>query len=246
MIDFLGSQDNSKPKTLITYTDYQLAMNATKPVIFVDISFLVVTLFYSPSITFAIMNSANEPFATCTPAGKSDGSSGSSSVPADRQLVKCCWLAYVDAGEVQTYCSTCEDGGTRGKINCTDPVQQFTGQIPGDIIAPQDRVFQDSTPPTLPGSIPPAADRNVLQQDDGVLQQQPAADEGTGATAPRTIEAPTPICAPGSVFDPDINECVLENPPELCPDGSTSQPTVPAGPLPKCPPSEEGQSPAEG
>jgi len=214
-----------------------------EPLTFVAISLLVVTLVHSSSMLFAVTNSANEPFATCTSAGISDGSG---SVPAGRQLLKCCRQTTDAAGEVQTYCSTCEDGGTREKINCTDPVQQFTGQIPGDIIAPQDRVFQDSTPPTLPGSIPPAADRNVLQQDDGVLQQQPAADEGTGATAPRTIEAPTPICAPGSVFDPDINECVLENPPELCPDGSTSQPTVPAGPLPKCPPSEEGQSPAEG
>jgi hypothetical protein len=206
-----------------------------EPLTFVAISLLVVTLVHSSSMLFAVTNSANEPFATCTSAGISDGSG---SVPAGRQLLKCCRQTTDAAGEVQTYCSTCEDGGTREKINCTDPVQQFTGQIPDDIIAPQDGVFQDPIPPIPPRALPPTIGGNVLQEDDGVLQQQPAED-GTGTTAP------PPICAPGSVFDPDINECVLEDSPELCPDGSIHQPTVPAGMQPKCPPSETEQPSAE-
>lgn len=32
--------------------------------------------------------------------------------------------------------------------------------------------------------------------------------------AARTLEPPTPTCAPGTILDPDTNECVLENPPQ--------------------------------
>jgi hypothetical protein len=47
------------------------------------------------------------------------------------------------------------------------------------------------------------------------------------------------------VLDPDINECVLENPPELCPDGSIPQSTGPGGTQPECP-SFEAEQPGAG
>jgi hypothetical protein len=65
---------------------------------------------------------------------------------AGRQLVKCCWEAYDDDGNVQTYCSTFEDGGTRGKINYTDPkVQSFTSPLTSDdIVTPlEEGVLQE-------------------------------------------------------------------------------------------------------
>src|SRR5687767_6492449 len=113
-----------------------------KHLIFVIISVLVIMLVYTPSITFAVSNQANSAFARCDPAGKSDGSGP---VPAGRQLVKCCWEAYDDNWNVQTYCSTCEDGGTRGKINCTDPVQSF--RFPSNL---DDIPLLEETDPTPP------------------------------------------------------------------------------------------------
>jgi hypothetical protein len=47
------------------------------------------------------------------------------------------------------------------------------------------------------------------------------------------------------VLDPYINECVLENPLELCPDGSIPQPTSPGGTQPECP-SFEAEQPGAG
>lgn len=65
----------------------------------------------------------------------------------------------------------------------------------------------------------------------------PTGDEGLTGVAPRIVEPP-PICTPGSVLDPNINECVLENPPQLCPDGSIPKSTGPGGTRPECPPFE--------
>jgi hypothetical protein len=95
----------------------------------------------SASNVFAVTNQANAVFAKCTNAGMSDGSG---SVPAGRQLVKCCWEALDENLKSQTYCSTCEDGGTRGKINCTEPQQTFTSPTSGGLV--EDGVLEQ--PPT--------------------------------------------------------------------------------------------------
>ena len=114
----------------------------------------------------------------------------------------------------------------------------------GESILPEDGVLEQ--PPTPPPFGPAAP----LQG--GVLEQPPSeggvtqpADQGTGSEVPRTAEPLPPTCTPGSVFDPDINECVLENPPELCPDGSIPQLTGPGGMQPECPPSEAEEPQAE-
>ena len=102
-----------------------------------------------------------------------------------------------------------------------------TPRTPGQGGLPQDGVLEQ--PPTQ-GVAPPTRGQGVLPLDEEVLQQP--TDEGA---APRIVEPPPPTCAPGSVLDPDINECVLENPPELYPDGSIPQPTGPSGTQPECP-----------
>jgi hypothetical protein len=183
----------------------------SKPVIFVVISILVVVLIYSSS-TYDVFAEWVFSEESCT-STRTDAS------------YTCCYQIYDIEGPsievVATYCKECTFYPDREDV-CTEPKKEALEEPPTP--AP-------SGPSVVPGEGP-------LSQDGGVLQQPPA---DQGATALRTGEPPTPICAPGSVFDPDINECVLEKPPELCPDGSIRQPTVPAGPQPKCPPSEAEQ-----
>jgi hypothetical protein len=46
--------------------------------------------------------------------------------------VECCWDERVPPGtgvygrDFEIYCSTCENGGTRGMINCSDPELQYS------------------------------------------------------------------------------------------------------------------------
>ena len=144
-------------------------------------------------------------------------------------------------------------------INCSEPELQFlVDRTPGLGVLPEEGVLEQ--PPTPPPSGPAAPLQGgvleQLEQDKvtpglvpGFLQrqeqQQPPADQGTGSEVPRTVEQLSPTCTPGSIFDPDINECVLENPPELCPDGSIPQLTGPGGMQPECPPSEAEEPQAE-
>ena len=142
-----------------------------KHLIFVIISVLVITLVYTPSITFAVPNEANSPGTKCDPAGKSDGTGW---VPKGRSLVKCCWSGFDDKYKVVTYCSTCEDGGTRGKINCTDPVQSFTLPSNLDDIPILEEADQTTSQPglkALKGGL------DSLLQEDEILEQQPSTSQ---------------------------------------------------------------------
>jgi hypothetical protein len=167
------------------------------------ISFLVIAIIYSPSATFGIPNMSNEAFATCTPTGKQTSNGG--------QEVECCWEAWspnVGPAVVETYCSTCENGGTRGMINCSDPELQYLPVRGEDITGlPDEGVFDQPPTPTSPfappvgGGVlqqpttttpttPPSLfGRNVPLQGGGVFGQQPA------AIAPPT-PVPTPILTP--------------------------------------------------
>ena len=83
------------------------------------------------------------------------------------ELVKCCW--FEDFGNYTSYvCQTCTEDGT----NC------------GPIVKTDTRDSQETPPPTRP--IPPNIGENVLQQEDGVLEQQsPANDEGAQSSINR-------------------------------------------------------------
>jgi hypothetical protein len=92
-----------------------------------------------------------------------------------------------------------------------------------------------ATPTPIPTPIPTPTPFGQIAPEGQVLP--PTGDEGLTGIAPRIVEPP-PICTPGSVLDPNINECVLENPPQLCPDGSIPKSTGPGGTRPECPPFE--------
>ena len=174
---------------------------------FVFIFVLIAVLVYSPAITYSVPNRSNSSSADCKSTGKQSQNG--------LALVKCCWKTtegYPGLRKDVTYCSTCEDGGTRGKINCTDPVKQFTGRIPDEIVAPQDGVLEQ--PPTFaPGTSPGVLEQ--LQQNEGVppelgfleRQQQPPTDQE--AATPQFTE---PVCPQDQVFDEETGLCVLEEP----------------------------------
>jgi hypothetical protein len=144
----------------------QLATIRSKLVIFVVISVLVIALIYAPSSTFSVPNLANTGNATCKPAGKS---------AAGLQLKKCCWQTtegYPGTRKDVTYCSTCEDGGTRGMINCTEPTKQSSTRLTDDIIARlgEGHTFEPatSTPPPSGPAAPKQGDI-VAPKDGGVV-----------------------------------------------------------------------------
>jgi hypothetical protein len=80
-------------------------------------------LICGPITTFAVPNRSNSGLASCQSTGKQ--SSGG------LELVQCCWHESVpkgtgfEGGDKEMYCSECENGGTRGYINCSDPELQY-------------------------------------------------------------------------------------------------------------------------
>ena len=74
------------------------------------------------------------------------------------ETITCCW--FEDFGDYYAYvCQTCTEDGA----NC------------GPLVPTDTRDRQETLPPK--GSIPPTIGDNVLQQEDGILETQPA-DEG--------------------------------------------------------------------
>ncbi|HYG00356.1 MAG TPA: hypothetical protein VD815_09700 [Candidatus Saccharimonadales bacterium] len=84
---------------------------------------IVIALVYSPITTYALPNREGKP-GSCYPTGQQTG-------PHGAQVVKCCWQEQVPPGtgaggtDREYYCQECEDGGTRGYVNCTDPELQY-------------------------------------------------------------------------------------------------------------------------
>ncbi|HYF99156.1 MAG TPA: hypothetical protein VD815_03605 [Candidatus Saccharimonadales bacterium] len=89
----------------------------------VTIISLTAAIVISPTITFAVPNNSNHPNATCLPTGKQTPNGG--------EEVECCWTVDVAPGtgvggqSYELYCSECENGGTRGYINCSEPSLQY-------------------------------------------------------------------------------------------------------------------------
>jgi hypothetical protein len=214
-----------------------------KSLIFVVIPIITFVLAYGPStvVVLGLDNRANDPGAICSaPKGQSENGLA---------LVECCWAEDVPegtgnpeaGGNAEIYCSICEDGGTRGKINCSDPELQYIKEVRPDLgVFPQDGVLeQPPTPPPTGPFVPPQGGvsqqqpsvggglqpltrgQGVLPQDGG-LQQQPPADQGatepsaTERTQPATDEEePLPPCPEGQVLDEETGLCVMED----CPEG---------------------------
>ena len=158
------------------------AIMSNRLVILTIILFLGVALVYSPYSALSVPNRSNT--VNCAPTGKQSENG--------LQLVKCCWAEKVppgtgrDGSDHEIYCSECEDGGTRGKINCSDPELQYfkTGGRLGQLADPlQDggtlEQLQPSSPP--PVSTPKAGgDDSIFSSDNQILQQQP--DQGATQT----------------------------------------------------------------
>ena len=75
------------------------------------------------SNAFAVPNRSNDPNTQCQPTGKKSNNG--------LELVECCWTEKVKPGtglfgnDFEIYCSECENGGSRGNINCSDPELQY-------------------------------------------------------------------------------------------------------------------------
>jgi hypothetical protein len=192
-----------------------------RSVIFVVISFLVVMLVYTPSSTFAVPNRSND--QRCSPTGQQTPNGG--------QEVRCCWFESVppgtgyDGSDQEIYCSECEDGGTRGKINCNDPYLSFRDVPKGTVPLQGGGVLEDPPTPSPSGPAPPLQGGGVLEQPptegvappltrgqgvlpkEGVLEQPPAEDETT-----QPLTEPLPPCPEGQILDEESGLCVLEEP----------------------------------
>jgi hypothetical protein len=188
--------------------------------------------------------------------------------PADPEQIEIykCQFCYVPAeGAGGPHCDPPRPGSTAPPTTGENIVPGDTGVLeqpptfaPFDPTAPlQGGVLEQPPRPPPAGPAAPLQGGVLEQLEQGKVtpgfvpgflqrqEQQPPADQETGSEVPRTAEPLPPTCTPGSVFDPDINECVLENPPELCPDGSIPQLTGPGGTQPECPPSEAEEPQAE-
>jgi hypothetical protein len=142
----------------------QLATLYSKLVIFVVMSVLVIALIYAPSSTFSVPN-FDQYDSRCKPTGKNSA--------AGLQLSKCCWTTtegYPGTRKEVTYCSTCENGGTRGMINCTEPTKQSSTRLTDDIIARlgEGHTFEQ-TQPTDQGIQPPKSGDTGAPKDGGIV-----------------------------------------------------------------------------
>ncbi len=87
---------------------------------------LVLVMIASLPIVNALPKMDPEDPGICLDTGKKSGSVGAA-------VFKCCWHELVSPGtggvgenlDKEEYCMECEDGGTRGYINCTDPELQY-------------------------------------------------------------------------------------------------------------------------
>jgi hypothetical protein len=209
-----------------------------KPLTFVVISILTVMLIYGPSSAFGVPNRSNEPGTHCYATGNKVGPTGS-------QEMECCWTEVVPPGtgrggsNLELYCSTCQNGGTRGMINCSDPELQFRSTrgpfaLPGLPSAPLGGIFQSQ--PSGP-AIPPGG---------GVLQTEPNTTSSGPVVPPGNVGTLEEQIAPGGINNPQIggtldtlqstNDGVTGVPPPA--NGGTETPTLTGETAPICP---EGQ-----
>jgi hypothetical protein len=199
-----------------------------KIMIFVFMFVLVIMLVYGPAITYSVPNESNN-------AARADCKSTGKQSQNGLALVKCCWKTtegYPGLRKEVTYCSTCEDGGTRGKINCSDPVKEFTGRLPDEILSPQDSVLEQ---PTISGEEPPITGQQILPQDELVQQQEQPPVEDQEEAAPQFAEpsivddeesqpqVAEPVCPQDQVFDEEIGLCILEEPEDQSTNGEEQQ-----------------------
>ncbi len=162
----------------------------SKYLIVVVIATFAAALICSPIITFAVPNRSNSGLASCTSTGKNS--------PGGLSLVQCCWHESVpkgtgfEGGDKEMYCSDCENGGTRGYINCSDPELIFMKKpLTSNLdVFPNDGTIEQPDTPTKGDDV---SNPNIS---DGVLEQSP------------TISTPNP--KDSNIIDQDDNDDILE------------------------------------
>ncbi len=148
----------------------------SKYLIVVVIATFAAALISSPIITFAIPNRSNEKGTSCSPTGKQSNGGA--------ELVECCWIEQVpkgtgwNGGDTEMYCSECENGGSRGNINCSDPELIFnktpiTSESGG---FPKDRVLEQP-----PNSSP---NDNTGFPNNGVVEEPQLSNKGNAPKGP--------------------------------------------------------------
>ena len=133
-------------------------------------------------------------------------------------MVKCCWDDLdLDTITFTKYCSTCEDGGTRGKINCSEPVKSgrfIQGDLPQLETVPPNRTLPGDVGdlPTLE-QVPPPRTLPGIGGDIPTLEPGP---EGLGLNQGTEGEPPLPVvCSEeaGLELDEETGQCVpIESP----------------------------------
>jgi hypothetical protein len=117
------------------------------------------------SNAFAVPNRSNDPNSQCQPTGKKSSNG--------LELVECCWTAKVPGTglygmDFEIYCSECENGGSRGNINCSDPELQYRkAPTIGKSIVPNDerKILEEEQPinPTFNSNNRETIDENLAQ-----------------------------------------------------------------------------------
>ncbi len=132
---------------------------------------LIIAVISSPSVTFAVPNQSNDSDTHCTPTGeKSDNG---------LELVKCCWFVKVKPGtghwgaDFEQYCSECENGGSRGKINCSEPELQYrTAPTTDESVFPNNEGVAEDPQVNQPSI---RSDQSI-NLDDNILEQNSQTD----------------------------------------------------------------------
>ena len=183
----------------------------SKPVIFMVVSFIVVGLIYSSTLTFIVFAAPPDP----NRPGQGGTCGGITTNPrTGNNSQTCCWTERVPGklppSNKATYCQTCEF--TTAGSDCK-PKQQQLGPSSSGVSPLEEGVLEQ--PPTQGVAPPLTRGQSVLPQD-GVLQQQEPADQGEAElqapeeTEPANAEeVPELVCPEGQVIDEETGLCVL-------------------------------------
>ncbi|WP_458745976.1 hypothetical protein [Candidatus Nitrosocosmicus sp. T] len=132
------------------------------------IATIVLVLSITLSNVDAVPNKSNDKETTCKSTGKESANG--------LEIVECCWFDFVKpgtgfgGGSVEEYCSECEDGGSRGKINCSEPELQYrTGPTTDESVFPNDD--SNAIDEQQPNPSSPLTDQRVPPGNVGVLEQ---------------------------------------------------------------------------
>lgn len=132
------------------------------------VSTIALVLSITLSVAHGVPNRSNSPDAHCTPTGEK------SADHIGYEFVRCCWMEKVpdgtgnNGGNLESYCSECENRGINGKVNCTEPeLQMRTGATTNEPIFPTNDVVLDEqqSKPNVP-----LTEQSIPQGNPGTLE----------------------------------------------------------------------------